>query len=586
MLIHMRIRDLGVIEESLVELSEGFSVLTGETGAGKTMIVTGLDLLLGGRADASAVRTGAKTAAIDGVFLVPDGSAAALRAREAGADLDPLPSGLDVELVVTRSVAASGRGRAHVGGRTVPVAVLADLSDDLVAVHGQSEQVLLRSPSRQRELLDAFGGRPVATALAAYTEVFDEVTSTATHLATLTDQARARRQEAELLRVGLAEIEKAAPSPGEDVELRLLSDRLEHAHELSTAVATAHAALMGADDDPDPAPDTLALLEVTRRELDHVGWLDPALAELAGRVGELSHLVVDLGADLAAYTAGIEADPARLAATHERRAELSVLIKRYADGQHARGNGDADRLHSGADGVLAWAERAGQRLLELDEDDDRIEQLTKRLGELEGRLEELSGQLSSARVKAAKRLSRAVTAELAELSMQGSSLEVRVEPRERARHGCDDVSFLLAAHRGAALRPLGKGASGGELSRVMLAIEVATAAVTGPRTLVFDEVDAGVGGRAAVQIGRRLAKLARHAQVVVVTHLPQVAAFADHHLIVEKASDGQVTVSGVRLVDGPARVREIARMLAGLDDSAAAQDHASELLEQAARERV
>ncbi len=565
----MRLTDLGVISEAVVELGPGLCVVTGETGAGKTMVVTGLGLLLGGRADSGAVRAGAASARVEGRFLVASDGAVAGRAREAGADLDDVDDDGCSELLAARSVASGGRSRAHLGGRAVPVGVLGDLADDLVAVHGQSEQVLLRSPARQREMVDRFGGPDLAAALAVYVQAFEEFAAVDAELTDITTRARERRQEADLLRAGLEQVEQVAPEPGEDDELRARTQRLEHAQELRAATDAAHRALAGdVEEAPDPdAVDVVALVERARRELDAVAQHDDRLAALATRVAEIGYLAADVAAELATYHQGVEADPEQLAQVHERRAALGALTRRYGDDVAA---------------VLEWARTASARLLELDGDDDRLELLTARHRELDADLDVRAGRLTALRCAAGERLGEAVQQELAALAMPSAVLGVLVEPRPRGPHGADDVTLVLTPHSGAEPRPLAKGASGGELSRVMLALEVALAGSDPVPTFVFDEVDAGVGGTAAVQIGRRLAALARTAQVVVVTHLPQVAAFADTHLVVRKADDGQVTSSGVHRVDGEDRVRELARMLAGQQDSSSAREHAAELLAQAA----
>jgi len=569
----MRITDLGVISEAVVELGPGLSVLTGETGAGKTMVVTGLGLLLGGRADTGVVRSGAGAARVEGRFVVPAGGPVASRAAEAGADLDDVVDAQDAagparELIAARTVAASGRGRAHLGGRTVQVAGLGGLADGLVAVHGQSEQVLLRSPSRQREIVDGFGGALLADELAGYEQAWAAFARVDAELAEITTRARERRQEAELLRTGLAEVERVDPQPAEDDELRTLTQRLEHAEELRTASADAHRALAGDVDEVSAGqePDVVTLVEQARRALEQVAHHDDRLAGLATRAGEIGYLASDLAADLASYLQGVEVDPARLAQVHERRADLAGLTRRFGDDVAA---------------VLAWAQEASRRLLELDGDDDRVEELTGRHRELDADLDARAERLRALRRSAGERLAAAVQGELAALAMPSARLEVQVAARARGPRGADEVALLLSAHSGAEPRPLARGASGGELSRVMLALEVALAGSDPVPTFVFDEVDAGVGGAAAVQVGRRLAALARTAQVVVVTHLPQVAAFADTHLVVRKADDGQVTESGVHRVEGEDRVRELARMLAGRQESASAREHATELLAQA-----
>ncbi len=561
----MRLRGLGVISEAVLEFSPGLTVVTGETGAGKTMVVTGLGLLLGGRSDTGAVRAGESTAGVEGRFVVPRDGPVAVRAEEAGADLDPLPDGRG-ELIVSRTVGANGRGRAHLGGRAVPVATLADLADDLVAVHGQSEQILLRSPERQRQLVDRFGGEGVERPLTAYLTAWERFSAVDGELTLITGQAAARREQAGLLRTGLEEIEAVDPQPGEDHELKALSQRLEHAEELRRAASSAHAHLVGEEDAMQPVPDVLQLVESARREVEGAAAFDGTLGALASRLAEIGYLAGDVAAELATYLAGVDADPAGLSTVHERRAELTTLTRRYGED---------------VDAVLAWSQQAATRLHELDGDDDRVEGLRAEHARLDAELTRLAEDLTAARTAAGRRLSEAVAAELGHLAMSGARLTVDVRPRERGPHGADDVALLLAPHSGAPERPLSRGASGGELSRVMLALEVAIAGLDPVPTFVFDEVDAGVGGKAAVEIGRRLATLAESAQVVVVTHLAQVAAFADRHLVVVKSDDGRVTQSDVTTVDGEDRVRELARMLAGQEDSDTARAHAAELLAQA-----
>ena len=566
MLTGLRIDNMGVIESATLELSGGYSVITGETGAGKTMVVTGLTLLLGGRADAGIVRRDAERAQVEGVFEVPADGPAAVRALEAGADLDedagPDGDGL-AGLIVSRAVSRTGRGRAHVGGRSTPVATLTDLADHLVTLHGQSDQIMLRSPARQRDLLDRYGGPGLVTLREEYTGSYRQLQQVSAELEEITGAVRARRQEADVLRAGVAEIEQVDPQPGEDTELAALADRLTHAEDLRIGTAVAAAHLAGDESAPDAAGDVLTALAAARRALGPVVGHDPALAALDARIREISALTADVAADLSSYHASVDADPARLATVQDRRAQLTALQRKYGD-----------TLQD----VLDWARQAGDRLLTLDSDDDRIAELTTRRQELHEQTQELAARLTAARGTAADALAAAVTAELAALAMPNATFSVCLRPGVPGPSGHDEIEFQLAPHRGADPRPLAKGASGGELSRVMLAVEVATAACSGTRTLVFDEVDAGVGGRAALQIGKRLAALAGQAQVIVVTHLPQVAAFADRHLVVEKAQDGQVTASGVRQVEGEDRLRELARMLAGQEDSTAAREHAAELL--------
>lgn len=578
MLEHLHIRGLGVIDDAELELSSGLTVLTGETGAGKTMVVTGLGLLLGAKADAGRVRPGVRSALVEGRVLLAAGHPALQRAEDAGAELD------EGALLLARTVSAEGRSRAHVGGRAVPVALLSEVGDELVAVHGQHDQRRLLRPSRQRAALDRFAGDAVAVPLRAHEAAYVRWREVRRRLDELVAQARERAREADLLRLGLAEVERVAPRDGEDVELAAEESRLAHGEDLRTGAEQAHAAILGDPDAVDgPAADAVTALAQARAAVDGLRDHDPRLAELADRLAEVSYLLSDVAADLATYAAGVETDPARLAAVQERRAAVTALVRRYGE--------------SAAD-VNAWAAEAASRLAELEGDDERISDLTAEEQRLRERMAELCAVLTSARTAAASRLAAAVTAELADLAMPHARIEVDVRQVEdpaglpvagrvlaHGASGVDEVELLLVPHPGAPATPLARGASGGELSRVMLAVEVVFAGADPVPTFVFDEVDAGVGGAAAVEIGRRLARLARTSQVLVVTHLPQVAAFADRHLRVVKSEDAAVTRTGVLALDDSGRVQELSRMLAGLEGSATALAHAQELLDaaQAAR---
>ncbi|AZP23204.1 DNA repair protein RecN [Streptomyces aquilus] len=565
----MRIRSLGVIDDAVVELSPGFTAVTGETGAGKTMVVTSLGLLLGGRADPALVRIGADKAVVEGRISVPAGATAVVRAEEAGAELD------DGALLISRTVSAEGRSRAHLGGRSVPVGVLAELADELVAVHGQTDQQGLLKLSRQRQALDRYAGDAVAVPLAKYGEAYRRLRAVSAELDEITTRARERAQEADMLRYGLDEIAGVEPRAGEDVELAEEAERLGHAEALSSAATAAHAALAGNPEDPEGI-DAATLVAGAQRALDAVRSYDPALASLADRIGEVGILLGDVAGELAGYADDLDADPLRLAAVEERRAALTALTRKYGENVAA---------------VLSWAEQGAARLIELDGDDERIGELTDERDALRAELGGLAQALTDARAEAASRFAAAVTAELASLAMPHARVSFDIRQTEDADgievggrtvaygpSGADEVELLLAPHPGAPPRPIAKGASGGELSRVMLAVEVVFAGTDPVPTYLFDEVDAGVGGKAAVEIGRRLAKLAKSAQVVVVTHLPQVAAFADRQLLVEKTNDGSVTRSGVKVLEGEERVRELSRMLAGQEDSETARAHAEELL--------
>ena len=575
MLEELRITSLGVIEESVLEVAPGLTVITGETGAGKTMVVTALGLLLGGRADSGAVRTGAKAARVEGVVNV----------AAAGAELIGLVEDLggeveDGRLLIARQISAEGRSRAFAGGVSVPASALSELVDPLVAVHGQSDQHRLLRPAAQREALDRFAGPEAIAVRERYAALYKRLRETEAELDEVVRSARERAREADLLRFGLEEIEAVAPEPGEDSALAAEEARLGFADTLRTAAVQARETLSSEEG----APDALAAVSSARKLLDGVRDHDAEAGGLADRLAEVSYLLSDVAADVSSYAAGLDTDPARLAAVSERRAALTALTRKYGET---------------IDEVLAWSKQAAERLLTLDDTEGHIETLRARTAELRSELAEVGQTLSTMRTESAVRLGETVTAELDFLAMPHATLSMAVTQTGAedglqvgkrtvafSSSGLDDVEILLAANKGADARPLGKGASGGELSRVMLAIEVALAATNPVPTFVFDEVDAGVGGKAAVEVGRRLAMLARHAQVLVVTHLPQVAAFADQHHVVRKSSDGVVTTSGLVTLSEDERVRELSRMLAGLEDSETAMAHAQELLDAAQESRT
>ncbi|GAA3681651.1 DNA repair protein RecN [Arthrobacter ginkgonis] len=563
MIEEIRISDLGVISQATLPLGPGLSVVTGETGAGKTMVITALGLLLGHRADAGAVRHGAAQAVAEATLRLPRGSRALERAEEAGALVEDYGDG--TELIIARVLSAEGRSRAAVGGRSTPVGVLAELGEDLVAVHGQTDQLRLKSAAAQRGSLDKFGGPELAGELAGYADTYGGWRQVRSTLEELTSQSRERLREAEALQVALEEIDGVDPQPGEDEALKGEALKLANVEGLRTAAMLSHSALVA--EDYSEGGDAVTLVDAAKRSLEHVQGDDPELAALAGRLAEVGYLLADISTDLAGYAASLDSEgPERLAEVEARRADLNRLIRKYAPS---------------IDEVIEWAGRNRARLDELQDDTGRIEALTAQEQALAEELDRRAQKITALRTKAAESLSRRVSAELAALAMPDARFVVEVQPGEElTRHGRDAVSMMLQPHAGSVPRPLGKGASGGELSRVMLAIEVVLAEVDPVPTFVFDEVDAGVGGKAAVEIGRRLAMLARHVQVIVVTHLPQVAAYADRHVRVIKNSNAAAgfTASDVLLLEGPDRVRELARMLAGQEESGTAQAHAEELL--------
>ena len=556
MIEEMRMRDLGVISEATLPIGPGFTAITGETGAGKTMVVTGLGLLLGARADSGAVRAGAESAVVAGVWVVPEAGAVADRVADAGGEVEAIGDG-HAELYVSRTLTAEGRSRASVGGRSAPAGVLADLADELVVVHGQSDQLRLRSAAAQRDALDRFAGEPVAYALAKYRRVYDAFLAAEAELTELTTRRDERQAEAAQLREAIAVIEGIAPEPGEDTELAAKSERLSNAEELRVAASTAREALSSEED----AADVSGLIADARRALERS--TDPVLTALTEQLAEIGYRAVDIAAQLSGYLADLdESGPHELEAVEERRALLASLI----------------RQHGSLEDALALLETGSARLMELDDDGDRVERLSTRIDSLRAELDAAADLLTARRTEAAVRLGAAVTEELHALAMPDATLTVAVGTGTASHFGRDDVALLLAPHPGASPRSVAKGASGGELSRVMLAIEVVIAGTDPVPTFVFDEVDAGIGGAAAIEVGRRLATLARTSQVIAVTHLAQVAAFANNHLSVVKSNDGSVTASSVRQLTGEEREAEMARLLSGLTDSDAALTHARELL--------
>jgi DNA repair protein RecN (Recombination protein N) len=521
------IRDLGIISEAKLEFTPGLTAITGETGAGKTMVLSGLGLLLGARADSSAVHSGASQALVEGRWLLPrelaEGKVGALVA-DAGAELD------GGELIVNRSVTAD-RSRAAVGGRAVGAGLLAELAEHLVVVHGQADQLRLKSASAQREALDEFAGA----------------------------------EEADRLRFAVEELEQADPQPGELDELTAKAERLTHQETLRAAASQAHDTI--SSDGSDSGPDAITAIGIARRALESAANYDEKLGEFAEQLRQIGFTLNEAAAEIAGYLTSLEGDSAReLELVHERRALLVSLVRKYAE--------DFEEL-------LQYRATAQARLLELDSSDYVIEQLSARAAEQHEQVIALAEQITKIRKDAASRLATQVSRELESLAMAGASLVVSVRPAELSQHGADEVALELSAYPGAEPRPLGKGASGGELSRIMLALEVVLSQNSTAPTFIFDEVDAGVGGAAAIEVGRRLARLAQRAQVIVVTHLAQVAAFANNQLVVSKSVDDTFTVSSVRRVEGDSRLTELARMLSGLGESETGRQHALELLEEA-----
>lgn len=584
MLSEIRIESLGAISSATAEFDRGLTVLTGETGTGKTMVVTSLHLLGGARADANRVRSGSERAVVEGRFSTIElGEDVSGRVEEilesSGAERDD-----DGSVIAARSVSRAGPSRAYLGGRSVPAKSLSNFTAQVLTLHGQNDQLRLMRPDEQRAALDRFA--EVDKPLTRYRRARDEWLTARRDLADRRRRARELAQEADRLSFGIHEIDAVAPQPGEDEAIIADIRRLSELDALREAAKTARLALSGELDEPTPdsvsAADGVGQAQAALESTD-----DSTLQALAARLAEAMAVIGDVSGELGHYLSELPSDASTLETKLARQAELRTLTRKYA----------AD-----IDGVLEWSRDAAERLAQLDVSEESLAALDRKVAELEAQVVTAAGELTKSRSKAAKGLAKAVTAELAGLAMANAMFTIGVTPMParaddaapvtmpdgavlHAGHdGVDAVEFGFTAHRGADVLPLAKSASGGELSRVMLALEVVLSASTAGTTMVFDEVDAGVGGRAAVQIGRRLARLARTHQVIVVTHLPQVAAYADAHLVVD-SGDGRAKSSGVKRIEDEDRVAELARMLAGLGESDSGRAHARELLEAAQQER-
>ena len=565
------IENLGVIAQAELPLGPGLTALTGETGAGKTMVLTSLKLLLGSKADPAIVRAGTQRCVVEGAFALEEDAKCIQIAQEAGCEIE------DDLLLASRVVPATGRSRAHLGGRAVPASVLGQVGSRLVSIHGQADQLRLRTAAAQRRALDAVGGSEHEQLCRQYSSCYRAWNQARQDLETWREQALAREGEIAGLRHALEQLEALDPKPGEDQALAEEASRLENLDLLRSGAAQAANAISG-DELNDDVANVIALVSVARRSLENAADHDSRLAALMPRLNEVAALTSDLAMELTDYLADLDADPDRLAWVHERREQLRRGCLEI---------GGLGQVFANVDELLAFGQHCAVRLAQLDGPLDREAELAAEVERTGKELKTVAKRLSQARTKLAKLLSQQVSAELEGLMMRGAKLQVRLDPLEQpGPTGMEEVELLLRAHPGAAALPLEKGASGGELSRIMLALEVVLAQHTATKrhTFVFDEIDAGVGGRAAVEIGRRLAALARHHQVIVVTHLAQVAAWAQTQLVVVKQvgqASNEATTTAVETVSGPERVRELARMLSGQSDSQTALRHAEELLEQA-----
>ena len=549
MIESLDISHLGVIESAHVDFGEGLIVVTGETGAGKTMVLSSLQLLLGARADAALVRSGADRLSVDGIFSV--GEEVAARVEESGGLVE------GGELIVGRSVRAAGRSRAHLGSRPVPASVLTDIVGSMVTIHGQADQIRLTGEAAQRRALDQFGGEEHAAALEEYRAAFRNAVDVKHRLDSLRGDASERAEELEDLRAAIQQIEELDPVSGEEEDLVREAARLTNVEDLRALVGVSLGYLKG-----DDRGDFTGAVEAARHayaQLDDAARFDEAVAEFVGRARNQVLELEALADDVSAYLSHLDADPERLAQIHARRAAIKdVLRGRAAD----------------IEALLAWADEARCRVEELSSPGSDPETVERELAAAQERVLECGRRVTDSRTRLAQELAAGVNEELHALSMPDATLHIDCEPTKPTSNGCETVVFRLQPHPHAPARPLGQGASGGELSRVMLALELMLGRTEASSTFIFDEIDAGIGGQTATEVGARLKKLAQTRQVIVVTHLAQVAAFGDQHLVIEK-NDG---TTKVREVSGDEREAELTRMMGGDPHSAAARRHASQVL--------
>jgi DNA repair protein RecN (Recombination protein N) len=551
------IRGLGVIESTNIEFKPGLTVLTGETGAGKTMVLTALGLVLGSKSDSDLVRQGQERAVITGKFAVPKTIADLI--TESGGEVE------DESVVITRTLSTAGKSRVLVGGAVSSTSAVNQFSQSLVEIHAQSSSSKLTKPAVSRELLDRFAG----VDLTEYQDIFNQHQQMIDRIADLQSQLSQRDKEMALLSEFAAEFAKLTPKSGELSQIENEIAKLGSVEQLNQAVS---ASLNLLEDDEISA---INLLQQIRKNLDQVVGKDSELDKLAERFTETLLNISDVGSDLTTYLSNLEADPNRFATLQERKASLNSLLKRYGKGSER---------DAAFEQLIIDGQNAKAKMADLSGGDERVKELEKEAEKLFAQLKTLALEVSKNRKASGEKLAKLVTAEINNLAMPNAKFVIEQKvadssvPKNYTSTGLDEIVILFAGHVGAAPLSLSKVASGGELSRVMLALEVVIAEAEPIGTYIFDEVDAGVGGKAAVEVGRRLAKLAKSAQVIVITHLPQVAVWADNHLVVKKNESGLVTQSDVIEMNEVDRKVEIARMLSGQEDSKTAQEHATELL--------
>ena len=562
----LTIRGLGVIDSAEVDFKDGLTVITGETGAGKTMVLTALNLILGSKSDADFVRSGDERLVVSGKFNIGDTWQTIV--EEAGGFVE------DGDVIINRSVTSQGKSKISLGGAVTTTSQVSDLAQELVEIHAQSSSARLSKPAVQLNLLDSYGD--YQDSAAKYSDKFIEFNLIRKRVADLTSQLKVRDFEIAKLTGFVDDFAKIAPKKGELDQIENEITKLGAVEELNAGLIQALGIISGEDESP------TAALGLTKKILENLKGKDSELDSLIEKYSELIYELAENSSGLERYLAGLGADPARFDYLQNRKSELNGLLKKYGEG--------SDR-ESAYENLLIAGDEASSRLEDLQGGDSKLAELRDESLACFGKLQELGLNLSASRFSVAKKLSTAITSEMVLLAMPNAKISVQVttsdgsKPENFSATGLDEVLFLFTSHTDGKLLPLSKAASGGELSRVMLSIEVVLAKNSPVGTYIFDEVDAGVGGKAAIEVGKRLALLAQNSQVIVVTHLAQVASWADNHFVVSKNESGSVTQSNILEVSGADRRKEIARLLSGQEDSKTAQEHAGELLDMVAMSR-
>lgn len=556
MLEEIVIKDLGIIKDATLTFGKGLNCITGETGAGKTMVLSALGLLLGKRSDSNIVRSGAVSTSVEGCFYIGSNAVVEKIVEEAGGTVE------DGQLYVNRTVFNDGRSKASAGGKGTPASVLSSIGDSLVSIHGQSDQVRLKSSSTQREALDSYNKIKMKPIIDAYKEAYYAWKDAQEELDDVKNNMFAREREFEELTKAINDISKVEPETSEDEKLKNDVERLANVEALKEATSLA---LNKLSTDDYESFDASSLISEAHKILDNVSSYDTAVQMLAEKAESIKTEMLDLVGELSGYLENIDVDAlTELEHVQERRAEIATLVRRYGPT---------------LDDVINTYQYALERVDKLNPENSNVEALEEKVDKLFTLLNGKASELTVARKKNAEEIMVKVNSELAGLAMSGSSIVIEVKNSDvYTSNGIDEVSFLMRSHSNDVPRPISKGVSGGELSRLQLALELVLSDPDETATFIFDEVDSGVGGATATEIGKRLAQLAKHAQVIVVTHLPQVAVFADNHLRVLKTSGDNFVSTDVAVLTGDGQVDEIARMLSGLNESETGQAHAKEML--------